>query len=132
MSTAWFHAPLQNDLDKLVDGGVKAYTFKFCYQGSFSMVDVFLLSLFKVGLNLMGHYVCLKMYRKDLGACHTDDLMYVFPMKLLPKAPANETDIKVSNFLTKHIANFAQTGNPTPNNDEEDDTNSFVWPLFKS
>ena len=72
------------------------------------------------------------MYRKDLGACHTDDLMYVFPMKLLPKAPANETDIKVSNFLTKHIANFAQTGNPTPNNDEEDDTNSFVWPLFKS
>ena len=53
-------------------------------------------------------------------------------MKLLPKSPANETDIEVSNFLTKHIANFAQTGNPTPNNDEEDDISSFVWPLFKS
>ena len=56
LSTAWFHAPLQNDLDKLVDGGVKAYTFKFCYQGSFSMVDVF-------RLNIMGQHKYIFMAR---------------------------------------------------------------------
>ena len=50
--------------------------------------------------------------------------MYVFPMKLLPKATADKTEIKVCNLLTKHIANFAQTGTPTPNNDEEYDIKS--------
>ena len=132
VSTAWFHAPLQNDLDRLVECGVSVYTFKFRYQGSFSMVDVFRLSMAKVGLNLIGNYLGLNMYKKELGACHTDDLMYIFPMKLLPKVPANETDIEISNLLTKHISNFSRTGNPSPINDEEAEATSLQWPLMKS
>ena len=132
VSTAWFHAPLENDLEKLIGCGVSAYSFKFCYQGSFSMVDVFRLSASKLGLNLMGQHLGMNVYRKNLGACHTDDLMYVFPMKLLPKAHANETDIHISNQLTKHIANFGKTGNPTPISDEESEVSPLKWPLMKS
>ena len=132
VSTAWFHAPLQNDLEQLVRGGVSVYTFKFCYQGPFSMLDVFRLSLPKIGLNLMGHYLGLNMYKKELGACHTDDLMYIFPMKLLPKPPDNQTDIEISNFLTQHISNFSLCGDPTPTKDEESEETSFQWPRMKS
>lgn len=131
VSTAWFHAPLQNDLEKLVKSGVRAYTFKFSYQGTFSFVDVFRLPVPKFGLNLMGHFLGWNLYRKNLGACHTDDIRYIFPMKMLPKL-SNGTDTQISKWLTKHIGNFSKNGNPTPSNNQTSETRLFEWPLVQS
>ena len=132
LTTSWFHAPLVNDLERLVSAGSIAYTFKFCYQGSFSMVDIFRLPTFKMGLNLVGRYLGMKFYRKKLGTCHSDDLVYIFPMKRLPKPLVTDKDVHMSSLLTSYITNFAKFGTPTPKRNDENETQLFTWPTVKS
>ena len=132
ITTSWFHAPLHNDLEKLVKAGVNAYSFKFCYQGTFSIVDVFRLSKIKMGLNFMGRYIGAKFYRKKIGTCHGDDLVYIFPMKKLPKPLTTVTDVEISSLLTLYVTNFAKFGNPTPQKEDDDVRPLFTWPNMSS
>ena len=134
ITTGWFHSPLVNDLERLINEGVTAYAFKFCYRGSFSIVDIFRLSTLKMGMNLGGRLVGLKLFKKKLGACHSDDLVYIFPMKLLPKPLSTELDVRISSILTSYITNFAKCGKPIPNqNDNPDNTTSAIqWTSLKS
>ena len=131
-TTAFFHAPLSNDLEKLVNAGVSAFTFQFSYQGSFSMVDIFRLSTAKLVLHFMGRFLGIKLYRKKIGACHADACLYIFPKKKFPKTLITETDIKVSSSLTRYLTNFAKFSNPTPENEVNGLTPSFIWPSLKS
>ncbi|KAJ1528859.1 hypothetical protein ONE63_007231 [Megalurothrips usitatus] len=49
----------------------------------------------------------------DYGVCHSDDLMYVFPMTFLPGELATD-DVHVSRKYIEYIVHFARTGRPTP------------------
>lgn len=59
------------------------------------------------------------MPRKTLtGACHGDDLSYLFKPILNERVKVgSEEEVHVKRFI-KMWANFARTGNPTPNNDK--------------
>ncbi|OWR48729.1 antennal esterase CXE18 [Danaus plexippus plexippus] len=49
----------------------------------------------------------------ETGACHGDDIFYLFHGSLLPPLFTKE-DKKVVNFMTTLWTNFAKHGNPTP------------------
>ncbi|XP_069696406.1 venom carboxylesterase-6-like isoform X2 [Periplaneta americana] len=52
---------------------------------------------------------------REYGVTHADDLLYLFPIDLLPgMAKPNENDEKMIDILTSLWVNFAHTGNPTP------------------
>ena len=54
------------------------------------------------------------MYRKNLGVCHGDDLLYLFPFVLLafPKAIKTESDKFTSQRFLSFISNFAANSTP--------------------
>ena len=47
-----------------------------------TMVDFFRLPPLKMVLNLSGRLLGAKIYRKRLGVCHADDLLYLFPFSM--------------------------------------------------
>lgn len=54
----------------------------------------------------------------DYGACHCDELLYLFNFDLFfPNYKPNESDKKMIDVLTTLWKNFAKTGKPTPEND---------------
>lgn len=46
----------------------------------------------------------------ELGVCHADELMHLFPISFNPAAKRTETDEAVTDFLTTLWTNFAATG----------------------
>ena len=104
-----FKAPLQKDVDILVSHGVKVYMYNFDYAGTMSIADVFRLSLPKLMLNMTGRNMGFKLYRKELGVCHGDDLFYMFPMAFpgLPKSLKTQKDTEVSKLFVKALMTFA-------------------------
>ncbi|XKL67579.1 hypothetical protein PGB90_003070 [Kerria lacca] len=54
-------------------------------------------------------------YKKDLGVCHGDDVLSLFPF-VFPKI-TDGPDLSVSQRMIKYFYNFAKTGNP---NEKED------------
>lgn len=54
------------------------------------------------------------------GACHGDDMFYLFKMKFVDMDVEEETDcFKVRNQMCRMWTNFAKSNNPTPKNDPE-------------
>ncbi|GAB0091515.1 hypothetical protein DMENIID0001_063670 [Sergentomyia squamirostris] len=53
---------------------------------------------------------------EDHGVCHTDDIIYLFPIldKSMFRAAPSQEDIFMQNNLVKLWVNFATSGNPTP------------------
>ncbi|ENN76283.1 hypothetical protein HUJ04_002412 [Dendroctonus ponderosae] len=56
------------------------------------------------------------MSPKSKGVCHADDLQYLFPVGdgLFPDKKPSEDDKNVAKLFSMLFANFALTGNPTP------------------
>jgi len=51
----------------------------------------------------------------NYGVCHADELLYLFTLTtLFPNYKPSESDQKMTEVLTSLWANFAKTGNPTP------------------
>lgn len=54
------------------------------------------------------------------GACHGDDMFYLFKMKFVDLDVEEETEcFKVRNKMCRMWTNFAKGNNPTPRNDPE-------------
>ena len=115
-STSIFHAPFIKDVDSLMKSQSKVYQFMFSYQGSMTLSDIFRLPLHKLMVNFSGRHMGFKAYQKKLGACHGDDLLYIFPFDptLFPKALKTEVDKKISKQMVALILNMVHQGNPTP------------------
>ena len=62
--------------------------------------------------------------RFPLGACHGDELLYLFPVEGM-NALVSENDKHVSNLISEMWTNFAKTGNPNPQQQE-------AWSQFSS
>ena len=95
-----FQAPLTHDMDLLVEKGMKVYAYYFNYSGTMTLAEMFRLTPFKLIMNISARHFGSKMYQKDLGACHGDDLLYLFPFQLpgFPKCVKTECD-QVRNWL---------------------------------
>ena len=89
-----FHAPLVHDLNLLVEHGVTVYAYYFSYAGTMTLMELFRLTPFKLMMNFSARHFGSKMYQKELGACHGDDLLYIFPFGVygFPKALKTESD----------------------------------------
>ncbi|XP_023016954.2 esterase E4 isoform X1 [Leptinotarsa decemlineata] len=74
------------------------YYYLFGYRGSTSMTKIF------------------NGGDTDYGVCHADELQYLFPLGdgLFPDVPPSEEDKRTAELLTTLWANFAKTGNPSP------------------
>lgn len=78
------------------------YMYQFSYDGELNLPK----KLFGLG--------------KHDGACHGDDMFYLFKMKFVDMDVEEETEcFRVRNQMCKMWTNFAKTGNPTPKNDPE-------------
>jgi hypothetical protein len=64
-------------LHLLVEHGATAFAYNFTYAGTMTLVDLFRLSPLKLMLNFSARHLGSKMYHKDLGACHGDDLVSI-------------------------------------------------------
>jgi len=96
---AWFliggHTTIKSHLEKLSS---RVYYYFFDYKGTSSYSAIF------------GDPV------NNYGVCHSDELQYLFPVGglLFPNATMNAEDLKVIDVMTTLWANFAKSGNPTP------------------
>ncbi|XP_026747797.1 venom carboxylesterase-6-like [Trichoplusia ni] len=52
------------------------------------------------------------------GACHADDLGYLFDVPLIANVPRTEADQRIIDAMTKMWTDFAKYGNPTPESTE--------------
>jgi len=114
-STAIFHAPMVKDLTLLSTQGVKIYPFEFSYKGTMTLCEVFRLPPMKLVINFFGRHAGTKLYQKDnLGVCHGDDLLYIFPFSVagFPKTVKTTNDKRVSETLLGFISNFAAKDEP--------------------
>jgi hypothetical protein len=91
-------------MDLLVEKGMKVYAYYFTYSGTMTLAEVFRLTPFKLMMNFSARYLGSKMYQKDLGACHGDDLLYMFPFQVpgFPKCVKTESD-QVRNYLEVQV-----------------------------
>nr|ASM90852.1 putative juvenile hormone esterase 1 [Colaphellus bowringi] len=89
------------------------YYYLFGYRGSASMTKIF------------------NGGDKDYGVCHADDLQYLFPIGdgLFPDVTPSEDDKRIAKLLTTLWANFAKTGNPSP---EVNDLIPEKWTPYSS
>ena len=111
-STGSFQAPMLKDISLLVENGAKVFAFEFAYKGSMTMTDVFRLSSFQLYMNFLSRYVGGNLYQKNSGVCHADDLLYLFPFKLMPNALKTSDDKLTSHRFLSFISNFATYGTP--------------------
>ncbi|XP_065225809.1 esterase FE4-like [Planococcus citri] len=89
-----FHESIEN----LSKSSTPPYIYEFCYDGN---------------LNLFKKFLAGGIYPEPKGACHADDLPYIFSMKILPHSPPLiGNDRKVIKNMTSLWANFAKTGTP--------------------
>lgn len=62
------------------------------------------------------------------GACHGDDVFYMFRPSFLPTLPEDSAECRVRNTFVKLWSNFAKYGDPTPQNSgNNDDRLSYKW-----
>ena len=77
-----------------------------------TMLDIFRLSLGKLVLSFGGRFVGVNVFRGRHGVCHSDDLLYLFPMGPLPNPLKTEADRKVSAHMVGMWLDFAASGAP--------------------
>ncbi|XP_058827950.1 uncharacterized protein LOC131687876 [Topomyia yanbarensis] len=79
---------------------VRHYHYRFSYDGKFSVSK----RLFN-----LSHLA---------GACHGDDIFYLFKSKMLPSLPESSDECRVRNLLIRLWTNFAKYDDPTPDQDD--------------
>ena len=81
-----------------------------------TLVDIFRLPLMKMLVNFSGRYFGAKLYQRQLGVCHGDDLFYLFPFSIagFPNPLKTEKDKLTSKRMLAMWGNMARCGNPTP------------------
>ncbi|GLG92606.1 Carboxylic ester hydrolase [Gryllus bimaculatus] len=89
--------------------GAPVYLFEFAYVGR---------------LNVFGP---LYGAQRVPGACHADDLGYLFHLDRLPPVEDSSPEARVRRRMVRMWVHFAQTGNPTPALNEEI---TLKWELF--
>lgn len=95
----------------LVKNGRKVFKYIFSYQGSTSLGDIFSASLLEQGLYLISRL--LRLYpTQSLGACHADDLLYLFQVTPIINMIPTSVDRRVSEEMLEMWVNFATTGEP--------------------
>ncbi|PZC76536.1 hypothetical protein B5X24_HaOG200177 [Helicoverpa armigera] len=72
------------------------YSFYFAYSGNRNFVKY------------------MTRYANEVGACHGDDLLYIFKGFIIPYRISKE-DQTIIDWMTTMLTNFAKYGNPTPN-----------------
>ncbi|KAG6455369.1 hypothetical protein O3G_MSEX009173 [Manduca sexta] len=58
-------------------------------------------------------------FKHESGACHADELLYIFRGNLWP-FPIRNKDQQMINWMTKLWTNFAKNGDPTPPHDSQE------------
>ncbi|XP_001655126.3 esterase B1 [Aedes aegypti] len=91
---------------------VKQYHYRFCFDGKLGFTKkIFNLSHVK-------------------GACHGDDLFYLFQSKMLPKLSDSSDEYRVGRTMVRMWTNFAKYSDPTP--DRDDQLLPFKWTTVKN
>ncbi len=105
-STSIFHAPMAKDMQLLMEQNIPVYAYEFGYRGSMTLNEVFRLSPVKLVVNFFGRHVGTKLYQKDLGVCHGDDMFYLFPFSVtgFPKPLRSGADKATSKRLLAFIS----------------------------
>ena len=121
LSTSIWHAPMINDAKMLAERGSQVFVYEFSYRGTMTLADVFRLSLIKMGMNFGARHVGLKLFQKDLGVCHGDDMFFYFTCKPfgMPPGLKTDTDKKVSQVFLNFVTSFAAHGHPGSQEDQE-------------
>ena len=121
LSTSIWHAPMINDANMLAYRGSQVFVYDFSYRGTMTLADVFRLSLIKMGMNFAARHIGLKLFQKDLGVCHGDDMFYYFTCKPfgMPSGLKTQTDKKVSQVFVNFVTSFATHGHPGSQEDQE-------------
>ena len=114
-------------------GTEPVYEYIYSHQGSFSLTDLYRISLPQVFIKvrnqenmgikyiyvepifqILGRFVGLDLYREEIGVGHTDELTLIFKGTALPlETVYTEDDKIVSNLLVKMLTSFAINGNPS-------------------
>ncbi|XP_063532165.1 bile salt-activated lipase-like [Cydia strobilella] len=95
----YYETPLLIESEVLIKNTDKPiYNYYFDYAGSRNIVKV------------------MSGYRNSEGACHADDLFYLFKPEFWPNYMGiwNKKDNEIIDTMTKLWTNFAKYGNPTP------------------
>ncbi|KAF5307861.1 hypothetical protein FQR65_LT06593 [Abscondita terminalis] len=101
ITDSWFHLPADHTVNLHTQyTNENVYYYLFSYRGSNSYIN-----LFKSADDNFNY-----------GACHGDDLLYLFNIESFPDYKPNLKDKLMNEMITSIWANFAKTGNPTPNN----------------
>jgi len=104
----------------LAENNKNVFKYIFSYKGSSSFADILSYPLWRTAC-----YMIARVWRfyptQNLGACHADDLMYLFQVTPLVNLIPSSLDIRVSRDMVKMWANFAKNGDP---NDEDGDR---IW-----
>ena len=121
LSTSIWYAPMINDANMLAYRGSQVFVYDFSYRGTMTLADVFRLSLIKMGMNFAARHIGLKLFQKDLGVCHGDDMFYYFTCKPfgMPSGLKTQTDKKVSQVFVNFVTSFATHGHPGSQEDQE-------------
>ena len=98
--------------DEYNNGEHQIYQYLFSYIGSVTNSDVW----FNLG-------------RPELGACHGDELYYMFNSVDGDSPLVTDEDQAVSDFMTSAWTEFAKTGDPNPKLDANE---SPPWPALNS
>jgi len=108
---AVFGAGTHQLANNLVENNRKVFKYIYSYKGSSSLGDIFSYSLLKKAFYLIARL--FRMYPTEgLGACHADDLIYLFQMTPIINMIPSTSDRKVSEDMVKMWVTFAQTGDP--------------------
>uniref|UniRef100_A0A8D8MGT3 carboxylesterase n=1 Tax=Culex pipiens TaxID=7175 RepID=A0A8D8MGT3_CULPI len=88
---------------------VKHYHYRFTYDGRLSF--------------------CKRMFNLSHvpGACHSDDIFYLFNSKMLPNLRIDSEEYRIRSIMIRMWTNFAKYGDPTPELDADDDLLSVKW-----
>merc|ERR1719206_199903 len=109
---AIFAAGTHKLVNYLVKNNRKVFKYIFAYQGSTSFGDFFSSSFFDRAIYFLSRL--LRFYpTKSLGACHVDELLYMFQVTPIINMIPATSDRKVSEDLLKLWVSFATTGSPT-------------------
>jgi len=109
---AVFGVSSQKLAEYLLQNERTVFKYMFAYTGSTSLGDFFSYNLFQ-----QAYFFMSRLFRtyptRELGACHADDLLYLFRMTSIINMIPSPSDRKVSEDLVRMWVQFATYGNPS-------------------
>ncbi|KAK5647001.1 hypothetical protein RI129_005465 [Pyrocoelia pectoralis] len=99
VTDTWFYAATDSLIKMHTEYGKHpVYFYVFGYQGYASYANAY--------KDVADHY--------NYGACHCDELLYLFAHAIFPTQTMKEEDKRTMDIMVALWTNFAKTGNPTP------------------